>query len=176
MNIPSLYASSPVYCHYYFDLVQTDDLLAELSSDLDKTIEFFKSIPTEKEHFAYQEGKWTITQLLRHIIDCERIFAYRALRFARFDDTNLAGFDEDFYMAGLLSKKENLDILIEEFISVRNATISLFETFTDEMLDFHGTANNLKVSARAIGFCVVGHNMHHREVLNQRYFRSDEKV
>jgi uncharacterized damage-inducible protein DinB len=169
MNNPSLYDASPAYCHYYFDLVPTNDLLAELTKDLDQTVTFFKAIPAEKEHFAYQEGKWTVSQLLRHVIDCERIFAYRALRFARFDDTNLAGFDEDFYMAGLLSKKEKLDDLIKEFIVVRNATISLFQTLTDEMLDFHGTANKLQISARATGFCVIGHNLHHCGVIRERY-------
>ena len=170
MNNPELYATSPSYCHYYFDLVQSNDLHAELAADRDKTIAFFKSIPAEKEHFAYADGKWTITQLLRHIIDCERIFAYRALRFARFDDTNLAGFDEDFYMAGLLSKKENLTDLIQEFQAVRQATISLYATLNDDMLDFQGTANNLKISARAIGFCVIGHNVHHCGVIQERYF------
>lgn len=164
-----LYASSPVYCHYYFDLVQSDNLLFELKQDLDLTVSFFSSIPSEKEHFAYQAGKWTITQLLRHVIDCERIFAYRALRFARFDETNLAGFDEDFYMASLLSQKERLPELIKEFQSVRQATISLFERLNDDMLDFQGTANNLKISARAIGFCVIGHNAHHQSVIQARY-------
>jgi uncharacterized damage-inducible protein DinB len=164
-----LYTSSPAYCHYYFDLVQTDNLLFELKQDLDRTVSFFLSIPSEKEHFAYQDGKWTIAQLLRHVIDCERIFAYRALRFARLDKTNLAGFDEDFYMASLLSQEEHLSDLIEEFKSVRQATISFFETLNDVMLDFQGTANNLKISARAIGFCVIGHNIHHQRVIAERY-------
>jgi len=169
MNNPDLYTSSPAYCHYYFDLIQSNDLLDELTSDRDKTVSFFKAIPAQKEHFAYKQGKWTTNQLLRHIIDCERIFAYRALRFSRFDKTNLAGFDEDFYMNGLLSLKENLDDLLVEFISVRNATISLFQTMTNEMLDFQGTANNLNISARALGFCIIGHNVHHREVIRDRY-------
>ena len=169
MNNPALYTASPAYCHYYFDLVPTNDLLAELSTDLNQTVAFFNSIPTDKEHFAYQVGKWTVAQLLRHVIDCERIFAYRALRFARFDETPLAGFDEDFYISGLLSKKEKLDDLIKEFIVVRNATISLFQTLTDEMLDFQGTANKLKISARAIGFCIIGHNVHHRKIIQERY-------
>lgn len=169
MNNPELYAASPEYCHYYFDLVETDDLLAELVADGDKTLRFFKEIPVDKEHYVYQDGKWTVTQLLRHIIDCERIFAYRALRFGRFDETPLSGFDEDFYMAGLHNKKENLVDLIEEFSAVRNATVALYQTLNDTMLDFHGTANNLKVSARAIGFCVIGHNRHHQRIISERY-------
>lgn len=169
MNNPELYASSPAYCHYYFDLVPSNDLLAELRADRDKTVALFEAVPAEKEHYAYADGKWTVTQLLRHVIDCERIFAYRALRFARFDSTDLPGFDEDFYMDGLKNQQEQLTDLIEEFKAVRNASVALFQTFTTEMLDFQGSANNLKISTRAIGFCLIGHNAHHCGVLSERY-------
>ncbi len=169
MNNPELYASSPAYCHYYFDLVASDDLLFELERDMNFTLDLFRSVPLEKEHYAYQPGKWTVTQLLRHSIDCERIFNYRALRFARFDATPLPGFDEDFYMNGLKTRLEKLEVLLEEFILLRKSTISLFRTFSEDNLNFLGTANGLKISARAIGFCVVGHNKHHCKILKERY-------
>lgn len=169
MNNPELYASSPEYCHRLFDMIETDNLLFELEKDKQNTLQLFSSILPEKEHFAYAEGKWTASQLLRHIIDCERIYAYRALRFSRFDSTELHGFDEDFYMEGMQNIRENLSDLMEEFTTVRNSTITLFKPMTTEMLNFKGTANKLKFSTLALGFCVVGHNAHHCKVLKERY-------
>lgn len=169
MNNPELYATSPDYCHRLFDMIETDNLIDELVKDQQATLSIFSNIPTDKEHFAYAEDKWTISQLLRHIIDCERIYAYRALRFSRFDATPLHGFDEDFYMHGLSEQRENLSDLIKEFEIVRNATISLFKPMTPKMLTFRGTANELEFSTLALGFCVIGHNKHHCKVLNERY-------
>ena len=171
MNNPELYATSPDYCHRLFDMIETDNLMQELENDLHNTISVFSNIPTAKEHFAYSEGKWTISQLLRHIIDCERIYAYRALRFSRFDPTPLHGFDEDFYMDGLSEQRENLTDLIQEFEIVRNATISLFKPMTTKMLTFRGTANKLEFSTLALGFCIIGHNKHHCNVLQERYLQ-----
>lgn len=169
MNNPELYASSPEYCHRFFDLIETSNLLDELEKDAFKTVALFSSIPQEKEHYAYAEGKWTVSELLRHVIDCERIYGYRALRFARFDTTPLSGFDEDFYMAGLQQNQEKLADLIQEFRIVRNATLSLFKSMSPEMLAFKGTANGLQFSALALGFCVIGHNAHHCKILSERY-------
>ena len=164
-----VYSNAPVYFHYYFGLLESDNLLAELENDRKESISFWKNISSEKEHFAYQEGKWTVNQVVRHIVDCERIFAYRAMRFARFDTTDLPGFYENFYIHGIINHQENLSNLIEEFDALRKSTISLFKSMNAEMLTFVGSANNTSYSTEAIGFFMIGHNVHHCNVIKQRY-------
>jgi hypothetical protein len=102
-------------------------------------------------------------------VDCERIFAYRAMRFARFDTTDLPGFDENFYIHGIINHQENLSDLIEEFDALRKSTISLFKSMNAEMLTFVGSANNTSYSTEAIGFFMIGHNVHHCNVIKERY-------
>lgn len=164
-----VYDNAPKYYHYYFDLLETGNLLDELEKDSIRTTEFLLNIPTEKEHFAYQEGKWTVNQVVRHIIDCERIMAYRALRFSRFDTTDLPGFDENFYIANMPEKPEEMKNLIVEFNAVRLSTFTLFESMNSEMLNFLGNANKQKCSAEALGFFIIGHNKHHCKVTQERY-------
>lgn len=169
MNNQSIYDNAPTYYHYYFKLLETNDLMLELEKDRARTIEFLENIPAEKEHFAYQEGKWTVNQVVRHIIDTERIMAYRALRFSRLDATDLPGFDENFYIESISNHIENRADLIEEFNAVRLATFTLFKSMTGEMLSFVGNANKQKCSTEALGFFIVGHNLHHSKVLKERY-------
>jgi uncharacterized damage-inducible protein DinB len=169
MKNEQIYSQAPNYFHYYFDLLETDNLLLELEKDRTKTIGFFENIPINLEHHAYQEGKWTVSQVLRHVIDTERIFIYRALRFSRFDKTELPGFDEDFYMDGMRHHRENLSDLLAEFNTVRKSSISLFIGMTPEMLNGIGQANGQQYSAAAVGFFMIGHNMHHCKVLRERY-------
>lgn len=172
MQNPTLYAHSPQYFHSFFDLVQTNDLLYELEKSGEFTANLFRNIPVDMENYAYAPNKWTIKEVLRHIIDCERIFAYRAFRISRFDPIELAGFDEDMYIENAKSIDQNLNELVLEFETVRNATISLFKPMTEEMLDFKGTANQLLLTARSIGFMVVGHNLHHANFVNSHYLNN----
>ena len=131
--------------------------------------ELINSIPEGKFGFAYAEGKWTLAELLMHIIDAERVFQYRALRFARNDKTPLAGFDQDDYIpecnAGGRSKKD----LLEEYAAVRESTIKLFQSFDDEMLKRVGNASGSDMSARAMGFIICGHQAHHLKIIKERY-------
>lgn len=169
MRNPEIYSQAPTYFHYYFNLLESDDLLLELEKDRRNTIDFFSNIPANMEHHAYQTGKWTVSQVLRHAIDTERIFNYRALRFSRFDTTELPGFDEDFYMEGMSNHKESIADLILEFDAQRKSSLSLFKAMTAEMLKAVGSANGQKYSTAAIGFFMIGHNMHHCKVLIERY-------
>jgi uncharacterized damage-inducible protein DinB len=161
MTNKKIYEDAPAYCHDYFNLVETDDLLNELVKSYQSTQELFGLITPENENHSYQPGKWTIKEVLRHIIDCERVYTYRAFRFSRFDDTELAGFDENNYIEVLKGQEQTLSDLKEEYKQVRRSTIALFKTMTNEMLDFKGTANNVGFTARALGFMTVGHNVHH---------------
>lgn len=169
MTNKSIYKDAPPYCHYFFDLVKTDNLLAELELSKQTTLDIFELINPVKENYAYEPNKWTTKEVIRHIIDCERVYTYRALRFSRFDDTELAGFDEDKYIAQIKSINHNLADLRNEYLAVRNASISLFKAMDHDMLDFKGRANNAYFTARAIGFMTVGHNLHHCNIIKTRY-------
>jgi len=146
-------------------------LMNELELSLSFFIDFLKTIPSEKHEFRYAEGKWTIKDIVQHLIDAERIFAYRALRIARKDKTPLPGFEENEYVETAFANKREMNDLIEEFITVREATISLFKTFTEEQLLQMGTASEKPVSVRAIGFITMGHQKHHEKIIKERYLK-----
>lgn len=143
--------------------------LKDLKSCGEKTISFLQSIPNEKLEFRYAEGKWTIKEIIQHLMDAERIFAYRALRIARQDKTPLPGFEQDNYVAPSQANKRSLDELIDEFKAIKLATAALFNSFSEEMLIALGTASNSPLSVRAIGFIIIGHEIHHCEVIKERY-------
>lgn len=159
----------PDYFVYYTGLVKENDLVQALSHCREHTLDLFSSVPVEKENYAYAPGKWTVKQLLSHLIDTERIFAYRALRFSRMDSTELPGYDENLFAANSNTENLMLERLLEEYRAVRKSTLSLFEAMNDEMLDFKGTANGMQCTARALGYMIVGHEIHHCKVLKERY-------
>ena len=119
--------------------------------------------------YSYAEGKWTIKELVQHIIDAERVLSYRALRFSRNDTTNLSGFDEDWYVANSNGNERNFKDMLQEFIHVRNSTILLFKSFKPEMLLINGTASNSDMSVRALGFIIAGHQTHHLKIIKEKY-------
>lgn len=159
----------PDYFVYYIGLVKENDLVQCLSQCRENTLDLFSLIPVEKEAYAYAPGKWTVKQLLSHIIDTERVFAYRALRFSRMDSTELPGYDENLFAANSNTENLMLERLMEEYRAVRRSTLSLFEAMTDPMLDFEGTANKMQTSARALGYMIAGHELHHCRILKERY-------
>ena len=129
----------------------------------------YLSISFFKHEFRYAEGKWTIKDIILHLIDAERIFAYRALRIARNDKTALPGFEENDYVVAANANNRGYESLLAEYETVRNVSISLFETFTSEELLRLGTASNNSVSVRAIGYIMLGHELHHKNVILERY-------
>ncbi len=153
----------------YVDLAGDQDLIEGLRSSKSRMLDLMKSIPESKHNYAYAAGKWTIKQILGHLIDTERVFAYRALRFARHDRTDLPGFDQDDYVPASKAEVRNWEDLLDEFAWVRDATLSLYKSFDEDMLRFIGTANNNPTSARALGFIIVGHETHHAGIINERY-------
>jgi len=171
MQNPAIYQEAPEYCHYFFDLVPSDNLLAELKNSREATLAIFEQITPEQENRAYAAGKWTTNEVIRHIIDCERVYTYRALRFSRFDATELAGFEQDDYIRSLKAIPLSLVDLKEEYIAVRTATIALFASMTEEMLHFKARANNVYFTPNAIGFMTVGHNLHHIGFLQKNYLK-----
>ena len=157
------------YANYLNQVSEENTLLEELEFSLQILIQFFQSIPLDKIDYRYAEGKWTIKDILQHLIDTERIFAYRALRIARKDQTPLPGFEENDYADNAFANQRELNDLMDEFKVVRQSTIHLFRTFTDEQLAFLGTASDKLISVRAIGYIISGHQKHHINVFKERY-------
>lgn len=143
--------------------------LESLKSSGEKTISFFKSIPSSKLEYRYADGKWTIKEIIQHLMDAERIFTYRALRIARKDKTPLPGFEQDDYVLPSQANKRSMEDLLNEFKAIKMATVSLYDSFSEEMLMELGTASNSPVSVRAIGFIIIGHEIHHCDVIKERY-------
>lgn len=169
MIIKPNYSDAPDYSPYFFDLVEENDLILALKNSQNQTVQLLESIDSEKEDFRYSAEKWSIKQVVAHITDCERLYSYRAFRFSRFDATELSGYDQNFYAANTPTENRNMKQLIEEYIAVRNSTISLFEYMNDEMLDFKAIANKYLWTARGLGFMAVGHNIHHCNFIQNNY-------
>ena len=157
------------YYENYIKLVPEQDIIKGLIKQKKEMLHFFKSIPIFKHEFKYAEGMWTIKDIILHIIDAERIFAYRALRIARNDMTALPGFEENDYVVVANANNREYESLLSEYETVRNASISLFETFTNDDLLRLGTASNNSISVRAIGYIMLGHELHHKNVILERY-------
>ena len=166
---PSEYA--PFY-HSYIGKVTQNDLITALKAGGDYFEKFVSNIPKDKADYRYAEGKWTVKEVLSHMLDTERIFAYRALRFARNDKTELAGYDEKLYVPESNAANRNIESFIDEGIYIRKATIALFESFTEAMSKRTGTANGREISVRALGFLIPGHELHHLGVIKERYLNN----
>lgn len=161
----------PLYYQSYLDLVKTDDVIKALKDQVMKVQAVISEIPEEKEGFAYSEGKWTIKEVIGHIIDTERILGYRAMRFARKDKTVLAGFDENAFVKNSNFNKRTLYELGHEFAIVREANIAMFKNFDEEELNQFGNANGIDVSVNAIIFMIAGHAAHHVNVIKTKYLQ-----
>lgn len=153
----------------YIKLVSEQNILKGLINQKEEMIHFYKSISVFKQEYKYAENKWTIKDLILHLIDAERIFAYRALRIVRNDVTALPGFEENDYVNSANANEREFESLLQEYGNVREATISLFESLSDADLLKLGTASNASVSVRGIGYCILGHELHHKNIIIERY-------
>jgi uncharacterized damage-inducible protein DinB len=157
------------YFQRYVDLVPDGDIVTTLSSQIDRTMALLRNVPEENTGESYAPGKWSIKEVIGHVIDTERIFAYRALRIGRNDKTPLAGFEQDDYVAATNFNARTLAGLLEEFAIVRSASIHLLKHFTDAEWLRRGTANQKEITARAMAYNIAGHELHHVGVLKSRY-------
>lgn len=157
------------YYELYLSKCPFDDIKEGLIQSQFEFELFLKSIPSQKHIYKYAPDKWTIKEVLVHIIDTERIFAYRALRIARRDFTPLPGFDQDEYVLNCNANSRDFEDLISEYTSVRNASISLFKSFGEADLLQKGIASNNPISVRALGYILIGHQKHHQQIIASRY-------
>ena len=155
----------------YLDVIPEEDtgLIELLSSSRDACLDRYQNLDSGKEDFRYAEGKWSIKELLQHIIDAERVFAYRALRFARNDSTELSGFDENLYVETCRVAGRSLASLMEEFSALRNSNILLFDSMDEDVLSRKGSVDGNGISVRALGYITCGHLLHHLKVIEERY-------
>jgi uncharacterized damage-inducible protein DinB len=168
MSRPDSNTYPPIF-HTYIKLVDEPDIGTALSNHSALAESFFKSIPEEKRQYRYGEDKWTIQEVLQHIIDAERIFLYRALAFARKDPNILPSFEETDYAAESNANKRKWDELVAEFSAVRKSTQFLFGSFSEEQLDLTGRASNYQMSVKAMGYAIAGHATHHIHIIKERY-------
>ncbi|TDQ31480.1 DinB family protein [Zeaxanthinibacter enoshimensis] len=157
------------YYQAYIDTLGEAELMQLLRSQIDNFPKFIQSIPADKWLHSYELGKWTIAEVLLHVLDSERVFQYRALRIARQDTTPLPGFEHDAYVPVSGANNRTKESVINEYRAVRNSSITLFENLGPEELRLKGTASNSPVSVAALGFLICGHQKHHRNVIRAKY-------
>jgi uncharacterized damage-inducible protein DinB len=160
----------PAYADMYIQLLPGDGLLLQhLRNNLVNAKALVFSLPEEKLLYRYAPGKWTIKETLVHIIDDERIYAYRAMCFARGEQQSLPGFEQDDYAMASGANERDLKNIMEEYEAVRNASIALFNGLPDEAFTKSGTANGNKVTVRALAYHLAGHELHHLNIISKKY-------
>lgn len=161
------------YASLYIDRVPDDGLVLKYMEDnLQKIKQLTGNLDEERLQYQYAPGKWTIKQILQHIMDAERVFSYRALAIARGDKTHLPGFSENDYAAQAANaNRRSIQNLLDEYEAVRRSTLALFNSFDEGMLTQLGTANNVTISVRALPYYCVGHESHHIGVMKERYLQ-----
>ena len=157
------------------ELVHYNDLIRGLQDSLNKTLTFLHKITEQDLQYRYAPGKWSIKQIWQHIIDVERVLTYRALRFARKDETALPGFDEKRFAASAKADKRKWNDLVEEFTSLRKATEIMFGSFDNEQLESAGIASDVSMYVLGIGYIIVGHCEHHMLILKEKYFEKESQ-
>ncbi|MEO9514000.1 MAG: DinB family protein [Flavobacteriaceae bacterium] len=159
---------NPFY-HTYILALEDVSLMSALENGKKAFLILVNGLDTEGLNYAYEEGKWTLAEVLMHIIDTERVFQYRALRFARNDRTPLPGFDQNIFVQGIDLSEKPIKEIVQEYTTVRDATLQLFKSFDKEVLQKIGIASGSEMSVRAMGFIICGHQAHHLGIIRERY-------
>ena len=162
--------TAPEFFHKYIELVKCDDPIWQMEVNHQKTCDFVKNLPSEDWDYRYQEGKWSVKELLIHMIDTERILSTRAMRISRGEVNSLTGFDHEHYNTNCEADNRSVLSIVEEYKAVRNSTLCLFKNLVEGKLDRIGKADNKEISPRALAFIIAGHEMHHMNVIAERYF------
>jgi hypothetical protein len=162
---------APTYAGYVSRIADGEDILDVLSSQLDQVVARLERIPESRGDHRYAPGKWSVKEVIGHLSDSERIFAYRALRFARADEAALPGFDENAYVPAMGAGARSVADLAAEWRDVRRATLALFRHLPEEAWPRRGTASGRPVTVRALAYIIGGHVRHHLGVLEERYLR-----
>ncbi|NVK08478.1 MAG: DinB family protein [Tenacibaculum sp.] len=166
----------PSYAEMYMKLVKKDgSLIEQLKSSLHKTKSLINNLSNDELDYRYEKNKWSIKEVLVHIIDDERIYGYRALSFARNDKTNLPGFEQEDYNYYSDTSERTIENILEEYEALRLSTIALFNGLSDKSLKRIGIANGNRASARALGYHILGHELHHIKTIENLYLKELKK-
>ncbi len=157
------------YYDRYISLIGDGDIIETLEEQRKTSEKSLNTFTEEQGNYSYANGKWTVKEVLGHVIDTERIMAYRALAFARNEDQSLPGFEQDDYVAESNFNKRSLVDMINEFRTVRESNIILFKSFDEEILDRRGTASESEVTVLALIYIIAGHEKHHMKILRKKY-------
>ena len=157
------------YYGRYITKVPNGDIVSTLKGQIPQTLSLIRSLPEAKGGHRYAPDKWSIREVVGHMSDCERVFAYRAMRFSRNDPTTLPGFDENLFVANARFDARTLASLADEFEAVRAASVAFFGSLDDEEWGRRGVANNKAMSVRALAWTTAGHELHHLSILRERY-------
>ncbi len=160
----------PPYAKIYLEHLESNDILGILQERIVFIKQFYQNISEEQANFSYAVGKWSIKEVLQPIIDSERVFAYRALSFARGEKNPLPGFDQDLFVQNSFAKQRSLASIIVEFEAVRWASLSLYQNLNPETLLNEGNANGFSVTPRALAALTAAHEIHHTKIIAERYF------
>ena len=159
------------YYEKYVSLVPAGNIVETLERQFADTLALLRSVPEDRAGTSYEPGKWSVKELVGHVIDSERVFSYRALRFARGDQTPLPGYEQDDYVRAANFGARTLSSIAEEFGRVRAATVALLRSFDEGAWARRGTANDKEVSVRALAHILAGHELHHINILRERYLK-----
>jgi len=165
----------PEWYHGYISKTTGDDVVRLLDEQISVVTGFMTSIPAEKHDYRYAEGKWSLRDLFQHLLDAERIFAYRALRFARKDPAPLPWFEENDYVTEARASRRNWEEMIGEFTLIRKSNVILFRSFDETEMEREGIASGKSIYVRAIGFIMVGHIYHHIDIIRERYLQAPKE-
>jgi hypothetical protein len=160
------------YYKGYISQVLEDDAIAALEAELNESLGFFRGIDEQASKVAYAEGKWSIRQVLGHVVDTERVMSYRALRFARNDKTELPGFEQDDFIRGASFNEISMGDMLREFEYLRRANILMLRNLSPEAWDRRGVASGREVTVRALAYILAGHEKHHRKIVKERYLNA----
>ena len=159
----------PIFYHNYVSKTTGNDIIKALEDANAESVKLLKTINDEKGTYAYADDKWILNEVIQHMIDTERVFAYRMMRISRGDKTPLPGFEQDDYVPNCNIEGKKLTDLMVELTLLRISTVMMAKSFSNEMLKRTGTASNGTVSVRAIGFIIAGHEIHHMQVIKEKY-------
>ncbi|MDQ1004700.1 putative damage-inducible protein DinB [Neobacillus niacini] len=161
----------PDYYQPYIKLVPNGDIVEILQENLLEVTNLFKGLSEEETNLRYATGKWSVKEVLGHIIDTERIMTYRLLRVSRGDQSPLAGFNETDYVEAAQTHNLSMEAILEDFKATRNAAITLIQNTPREAWANKGNANGMEITTRAIAYIIAGHEMHHRKIVEERYLK-----
>ena len=157
------------YYHRYISLIEEGDILALLASQRAQTLALLEGLDETQAEYRYAEGKWSIKEIMGHLIDCERIYAARALWFGRGASGPLPGFDQDLFVVKADFNRRTLAELLREYALVRDSTIAMFQGFSDQSWEMAGIADSNSITVRAIAWVLASHDLHHTAVIRERY-------